>query len=129
MTTSLKSFLPVLSRILAEPADALYKRQLALVREGLMESVPGHGRGSGVRATTRIGSYALDRRACESEPFAGRTRGALDRECPSRLSEVSMPTDRGNNVWRGLGQGPIGRVDIEACSKRERSTKCKACVG
>ncbi|MGA7182700.1 MAG: hypothetical protein WBY67_05235 [Pseudolabrys sp.] len=51
MTTSLKSFLPVLSRILAEPADALYKRQLALVREGLMESVPGQGRGSGVRAT------------------------------------------------------------------------------
>jgi len=51
MTTSLKSFLPVLSRILAEPADALYKRQHALVREGLLESVPGHGPRSGVRAT------------------------------------------------------------------------------
>ncbi len=86
MTTSLKSFLPVLSRILAEPADALYERQRALVREGLLESVPGHGTGSGVRATPE--SVAMLLIAWESEPFAGRSRGALDRECPSRLSEA-----------------------------------------
>jgi hypothetical protein len=51
MTSSLKSFLPVLSRILGETSEALYERQRALVREGLLESAPGHGPGSGVRVT------------------------------------------------------------------------------
>ena len=51
MATSLKSFLPVLSRILGETPEAIYERQRALVRGGLLESVPGHGPGSGVRAT------------------------------------------------------------------------------
>jgi hypothetical protein len=129
MTTSLKSFLPVLSRILAEPADALLQTPTSACARGATGIGTRPWKRQRRPGDTRIGSYALDRRACESEPFAGRTRGALDRECPSRLSEVSMPTDRGNNVWRGLGQGPIGRVDIEACSKRERSTKCKAWVG
>lgn len=50
MTTSLKSFLPVISRVVGESVDALYERQRALVREGLLEALPGHGRGSGVRA-------------------------------------------------------------------------------
>ncbi|SRR5713101_6215474 len=51
MATSLKSFIPVLSRILGVSPEALYERQRVLVREELLESVPGHGPGSGVRAT------------------------------------------------------------------------------
>lgn len=50
MPMSLKSFLPVVSRIVGESTDALYERQRALVREGLLVALPGHGRGSGVRA-------------------------------------------------------------------------------
>jgi len=51
MTASLKSFLPILGAILNEKADTLYERQRALVREGLLESLPGRGRGSGVQTT------------------------------------------------------------------------------
>jgi hypothetical protein len=51
MATSLKSIIPALARVLREKPDTLYERQRALVREGLLESLPGHGPGSGVRAT------------------------------------------------------------------------------
>jgi hypothetical protein len=51
MATSLKAFLPVLSRILGETPDALYERQRALMREGMLEASAGRGPGSGVRAT------------------------------------------------------------------------------
>jgi hypothetical protein len=50
-TQSLKSCIPELARILGETTDALYERQRALDREGLLESKPGKGPGSGVRAT------------------------------------------------------------------------------
>jgi hypothetical protein len=51
MATSLKSFLPVLSRTLGVSSEALYERVRTLVREGLLVALPGHGPGSGVRAT------------------------------------------------------------------------------
>src|SRR5277367_5374558 len=51
MTHSLKSGVPEFARILNETSDALYERQRALDREGLLESTPGKGPGSGVRAT------------------------------------------------------------------------------
>jgi hypothetical protein len=51
MTASLKTYLARLSRILGVNEATLYERQRALVREGLLESRPGQGRGSGVRAT------------------------------------------------------------------------------
>jgi hypothetical protein len=50
-TKSLKSCIPELARVLGETTDALYERQRALDREGLLESRPGRGPGSGVRAT------------------------------------------------------------------------------
>ena len=51
MATSLKTLLPEVARILGESANVLDQRQRALVREGLLESLPGHGPGSGVRAS------------------------------------------------------------------------------
>jgi hypothetical protein len=51
MTKSLKSYLPVLANALNEKEDTLYERQRALVRVGLLESLQGRGRGSGVRAS------------------------------------------------------------------------------
>lgn len=50
MTRSLKSCIPELARILDESTDAIYERQRVLDREGLLESIPGKGPGSGVRA-------------------------------------------------------------------------------
>src|SRR5215475_5163773 len=51
MSAALKTHLAKLARTLSVTEGALYERQRALVREGILESVPGHGRGSGVRAT------------------------------------------------------------------------------
>lgn len=50
MSGSLKLLLRQIAQVLDVPETTLYERQRALVREGLLESVPGHGRGSGVRA-------------------------------------------------------------------------------
>jgi hypothetical protein len=57
MPNSLKSCLPVLGRILNETPDALYARQRAFVRTGLLKSVPGRGPGSGVHASAE--TFAL----------------------------------------------------------------------
>jgi hypothetical protein len=48
---SLQGCLPVLAELFHANRTTLYERQRALVREGLLEALPGHGRGSGVRAT------------------------------------------------------------------------------
>jgi DNA-binding IscR family transcriptional regulator len=54
---SLKSFIPALSRLIGTTPSALYERQRALVRAGLLASEEGRGPGSGVRTTA--GSVAL----------------------------------------------------------------------
>jgi hypothetical protein len=46
----LKTYLSTLAPRLGQTHDMLYERQRALMRHGLLESVEGHGRGSGVRA-------------------------------------------------------------------------------
>ena len=48
---SLQGCLPVIAEVLNANRTTLYERQRALVREGLLDALPGHGRGSGVRAT------------------------------------------------------------------------------
>ena len=48
---SLKSVLPSLAKALSISPLALYERQRALVRAGLLKSRPGRGPGSGVLAT------------------------------------------------------------------------------
>src|SRR5258708_36323859 len=48
---SLQGCLPDIAEVLRVNRTTLYERQRALVREGLLDALPGHGRGSGVRAT------------------------------------------------------------------------------
>jgi hypothetical protein len=50
---SLKSLIPGLARALDMKPAALYERQRALVRAGLLEMNPGRGPGSGVPATSK----------------------------------------------------------------------------
>jgi DNA-binding IscR family transcriptional regulator len=47
---SLKSLIPQIAKALDMKPAAIYERQRALVRAGLIEMQPGHGPGSGVRA-------------------------------------------------------------------------------
>ncbi|HZL58980.1 MAG TPA: hypothetical protein VFC38_04710 [Stellaceae bacterium] len=53
MSSSLKGYTPGLGRLLGVSAAALYERQRALVRGGLLEIEGGRGPGSGVRVTAR----------------------------------------------------------------------------
>ena len=46
----LKTYISTLSPLLGQTHEMLYERQRMLVRHGLLESVEGRGRGSGVRA-------------------------------------------------------------------------------
>lgn len=48
---SLKSLIPKLALALGMTPAAIYERQRALVRAGLIQQRPGHGPGSGVLAT------------------------------------------------------------------------------
>jgi hypothetical protein len=48
---SLQGCLPLLAEVLNANRTTLYERQRALVREGMLKALPGHGRGSGVGAT------------------------------------------------------------------------------
>jgi len=50
MEPSLKSIIPQLSEVFSISPAALYERQRALVRAGLLKSKAGHGPGSGVKA-------------------------------------------------------------------------------
>jgi hypothetical protein len=49
--TSLKGYIPALARLLGMTPAALYERQRALVRAGLLDQSEGRGPGSGVRVT------------------------------------------------------------------------------
>lgn len=51
MTTPLARHIPALATILGEKPTTLYERQRELLREGLLQALPGRGRGSGVQAT------------------------------------------------------------------------------
>jgi hypothetical protein len=51
MANSLKSMFPALGRILNVSPDALYAYQRAFVAAGILDSTPGRGPGSGVRAS------------------------------------------------------------------------------
>jgi hypothetical protein len=49
--TSLKGFIPTLAKLIGMTPAALYERQRALVRAGLLRAKSGRGPGSGVRLT------------------------------------------------------------------------------
>jgi hypothetical protein len=66
MANSLKAMLPALGQILGETPDTLYGWQRALVREGLLESIPGRGPGSGTPATPRATAQFLIGVCCQA---------------------------------------------------------------
>jgi hypothetical protein len=51
MASSLKGYIPALARLMQTTPAALYERQRALVRAGLLAAGEGRGPGSGVRTT------------------------------------------------------------------------------
>lgn len=66
MANSLKARFPELGRILGETPATLYGWQRALVREGLLESTPGRGPGSGVSASPEAMAQFLIGVCCQA---------------------------------------------------------------
>ena len=60
----LKGYIPALARLLGTTPAALYERQRALVRAGLIEAEEGRGPGSGVRATPKTVALLLIAELC-----------------------------------------------------------------
>lgn len=122
MTKSLNSALPVLARILDEPADTLRTRQRALVAAGALDSTPGRGPGSGVAANgktlaqfligTCVGveaarAFARTRPAREKCPlteaktFVDAVATVLsDESLSSRVQEIMVGTSYGHAIMR-----------------------------
>jgi hypothetical protein len=153
MSKSLKSCLPALAGAFSEKPDTLYERQRALVREGLLESLPGHGRGSGVRATpesiaTLIIGMLASTSLAEVGPLArsfSKTT-SIESECPltgaetfhaalsrilsdeslaKRVNEISVRVNEGRAAI-GFDGGNIGQDTdfvILAASLKSRGAK------
>jgi hypothetical protein len=85
MARSLKSCLPALAHALNESPDTLYERQRALVREGLLQSLPGRGRGSGVVASIEsVAMLLIGLLASVSLSNAGPAARAIAKAAPAK---------------------------------------------
>ena len=101
--SSLKGYIPTLARILGTTPAALYERQRALVRAGLLVQSEGRGPGSGVSATAKaIGLLLISVLATD--------RLSEVEERTHALAETSIP-----KLPRGVTKGkkrndPFGEV-------------------
>jgi hypothetical protein len=77
-TASLKGFVPALAGIVGMTPAALYERQRALVRAGLLDAEAGRGPGSGVRITAAaVATLVIALMAGESLSDVARSTAAL----------------------------------------------------
>jgi hypothetical protein len=85
---SLKASIPFLSKILRLNPHAIYERQRALVREGVLESVPGKGPGSGTFFTPEpVAVLLISMLATDSIKDSAEATRAL---CDARLTLVPI---------------------------------------
>jgi hypothetical protein len=83
MSSSLKGYIAGLARILGVTPGALYERQRALVRSGLLPSEGGRGPGSGVRVTdSSVAMLLISMLATERLTDAGRRTDYVYRSKP-----------------------------------------------
>lgn len=118
---SLKASLPYLAPLFGLTTDALYERQRALVRHGVLKAIPGRGPGTGVPlsahnlATLLIAVAAVnslsevDHRIiefCEATPIDARSRGAVPiDQCPLT----------GQKTFRGAVQSILLKKELVSC--------------
>jgi hypothetical protein len=116
---SLKASLPYLAPIFGLTTDALYERQRALVRHGVLKAIPGRGPGTGVPlsadnlATLLIAVAAVnslsevDHRIiefCEATPIDARRPVPID-QCPLT----------GQKTFRGAVQSILLKKELVSC--------------
>ena len=107
MSTSLKSIIPALATALDESEATLYERQRALVREGLLKSRPGHGPGSGVRASPEAVAMLLIGLVASTSWSVAGERARLIAETSTKPAPPCRLT-RENSFRRGAGPRTVG---------------------
>lgn len=90
----LKAFIPRLSKELNIPEIALYERQRALVRAGLLEHTGGRGPGSGVRLTAE--SFAMLLTAILATTSLSETGTATRLLAKAKRSRISAEEEKGS---------------------------------
>jgi hypothetical protein len=128
MAISLKAYAPLLAWRLGTTPAALYERQRALVRDGLLDQSEGRGPGSGVQAgpypvalllVAVLATDSLSETAEKVRLFAAAKASTVDGLCPltgeqSFVEAVSRVLDRGQPHWRKIQSITVRRTSGHA---------------
>jgi hypothetical protein len=128
MASSLKAYAPLLAWRLGTTPAALYERQRALVRDGVLDQSEGHGPGSGVQ----VGAYpvalllvavlatdSLSETAEKVRFFATAKASTADGLCPltgeqTFVEAIARVLDRGQPHWRNIESITVRRTSGHA---------------
>jgi len=124
MASSLKAYAPLLARRLRTTPAALYERQRALVRDGILEQSAGRGPGSGVHAAPYpvalllvavLATDSLSETAEKVKIFAPAESTEADGHCtltgePTFVEAVASVLDRGKPHWRKIQSITVRRT-------------------
>ncbi len=112
---SLKGYTPALARLLGTSPAALYERQRALVRAGMLDASEGRGPGSGVK--TNAGSVAL-------LIIAVLATDSLT-ETENRTRPIANATPVGNDFCPVTGAKTFFEALALVLSSEERAERCQ----
>ena len=124
MASSLKAYAPLLAWRLGTTPAALYERQRALVRDGMLEQSEGRGPGSGVHAAPYsvalllvaiLATDSLSEIAEKVKIFAPAKSIAADGHCtltgePTFVEAVALVLDMARQHWRKIVDITVSRT-------------------
>jgi len=128
MATSLKAYAPLLAWRLGTTPAALYERQRALVREGILEQLAGRGPGSGGSLTPYsvallllaiLTTDSLSETADKVRIFATAKSIAEDGRCPltgkaTFVEALALVLDPVHGDWRNIKSITVHRKTVRA---------------
>jgi hypothetical protein len=124
MASSLKAYAPLLAWRLRTTAAALYERQRALVRDGILEQSEGRGPGSGVHAAPYsvalllvavLATDSLSETSAKVRSFAAAKSTAADGLCPltrkpTFVEALAQVLDTAHQHWRKIESISVRRT-------------------
>ena len=135
MASSLKAYAPLLAWRLGTTPAALYERQRALVRDGILEQSEGRGPGSGVHAAPYsvalllvaiLATDSLSETAEKVKIFAPAKSAAADGHCtltgePTFVEAVALVLDMARQHWRKIVDITVSRTTGFSAIKYENN--------
>jgi hypothetical protein len=124
MASSLKAYAPLLAWRLRTTPAALYERQRALVRDGILEQSEGRGPGSGVHAAPYsvalllvavLATDSLSETTAKVRSFAAAKSTAADGLCPltrkpTFVEAIAQVLDTAHQHWRKIESISVRRT-------------------